>query len=121
MPGTQKTGEKKDEGKLARYDLIPPQTIWALAELYGRGARKYADRNWEGGIEYGRVYAALMRHLELWRMGEDYDPDNGQHHLDSVIWNAVALREYEARNMGANLDNLRTYRSKDSGKVQSGG
>lgn len=101
-------GRKDDSGKPARFDLIPPEALWALAELYGKGALKYAPRNWEAGINYGRVYAALMRHLEAWRMGEAYDPDNGQHHLISVIWNAVALYTYEQRGLGEKLDNLRS-------------
>ena len=99
-------GKKDDADKLDRYDLIPPETLRVLAELYGRGAQKYADRNWEKGISYSRIYRALLSHLEKWRMGEDWDPE-GQHHLDSVIWNAFALRTYEAREMGLSFDNLR--------------
>lgn len=102
-------GRKDDAEKIDRYDLIPPEALRALARLYGIGARKYAARNWEKGIAYGRVYRALLSHLETWRMGEDWDPD-GQHHLDSVIWNAVALRTYEARGMGARFDDLRVSR-----------
>jgi hypothetical protein len=112
--GPQPTvGRKDDAGKLARFDLIPPEALWALAELYGIGAKKYADRNWEHGITYSRLYAALLRHLELWRMGEAHDKDNGQHHLDSVIWNAVALRTFEARGRGLELDNLRVVKPKE--------
>ena len=99
-------GRKDDTGKL-RYDLIPPEPLAGLAQVYTIGAKKYADRNWEKGLAYGRVYAALMRHLETWRMGEDWDLD-GQHHLDSVAWCAFALRTYEARRLGADLDDLRS-------------
>ena len=102
-------GRKDDEGKL-RYDLIPPEALAGLAAVYTMGARKYDDRNWERGLAYGRVYAALMRHLEAWRQGENCDRDDGQHHLDSVMWCAMSLRTYEARNMGSMLDNLRSKR-----------
>ena len=97
-------GRKDDADKL-RYDLIPPEALQGLAYVYTLGARKYDDRNWEKGLAYGRIYAALQRHLEAWRLGEDHDPD-GQHHLDSVAWCAFALRTYAARGM-SHLDDLR--------------
>lgn len=108
---TNEQGRKDDSGETKlRYDLIPPEALAGLAQVYTIGAKKYSDRNWENGINYGRIYAALMRHIEAWRQGEDYDPENGQHHLDSVVWNAVALRTYEARNMGGRFDDLRPKR-----------
>lgn len=88
-------GAKFDTGKL-RYDLIPPEALEGLALVYTIGANKYADRNWEKGISFGRVFAALMRHAWKWWLGEERDPD-GQHHLDSVAWCAFALRTYIAR------------------------
>ena len=99
-------GRKDDQDKL-RYELIPPEALAGLADVYTRGAKKYASRNWEAGIAYGRIYGGLMRHLEAWRQGEDRDPENGQHHLDSVAWAAFALRTYEARGKGAQFDDLR--------------
>jgi hypothetical protein len=92
-------GVKDDSQKLDRYDLIPPEALAALAELYGRGAKKYADRNWEMGITFGRVFRAMMSHAWKWWRGEEFDPQDGQHHLDSVAWCAFALRTYVARGM----------------------
>ena len=87
--------EGKKGKKLARFDLVPPKALWLLAEVYGRGAEKYADRNWEKGIEYGDLYAAMQRHAWKWWAGETTDPEDGQHHLASVIWMAAALIEME--------------------------
>ena len=89
-----KEGRKEDAGKL-RFDLIPPGPLEKLAEVFTVGCRKYDDRNWEKGIRWGRVYAAMQRHAWKWLKGESYDQRDGQHHLASVAWCAFALMEYE--------------------------
>jgi hypothetical protein len=85
---------KDDTGKL-RFDLIPIGPLRKLAEVYTIGAKKYSDRNWEKGLSWGRIYAALQRHSTAWWAGEIHDPIDGQHHLASVAWCALALIEYE--------------------------
>jgi hypothetical protein len=90
---------KFDKGK-PRYDLIPPYPMEALATLYGIGADKYGDRNWEKGTSWGRFFKALMSHAWKWWRGEIYDPEDGQHHLIAVMWNAATLYEYERRKIG---------------------
>lgn len=87
-------GVKHDAGKL-RFDLLPVEPLRKIAEVYTIGAKKYADRNWEKGLSYGRVFAAMMRHAWAWWGGEKRDPVDGQHHLASVCWCAMALMEYE--------------------------
>jgi len=94
---TAPTGRKDDGGKL-RYDLIPARPLGELARVYTIGAKKYADRNWEKGLQWGRVFAAMMRHAWAWWSGQTYDPLDGQHHLASVAWCALALIEYEETN-----------------------
>lgn len=91
-----KTGGEKGS-KLARFDLIPAGPLTDLAEHYGRGAKKYADRNWERGYEWSLSFAALMRHAWAWWNGEDIDPETGSSHLTAVAWHAFALREFERR------------------------
>src|SRR5712691_8117614 len=56
--------------KLARFSLIPSEFLWALAEHYGRGSEKYADRNWEKGYAWSLCVDALQRHLHQWLTGE---------------------------------------------------
>lgn len=89
----QATGGEKG-AKLAAFDLVPVSPLTQLAEHYGRGAQKYADRNWERGIAWSLNYAALMRHVTQWWGGEDLDPETGSHHLAAVAWHAFALLEY---------------------------
>lgn len=87
-------GYKADEGKL-RYDLFPPDALDAVAGVYTMGANKYSDRNWEVGMKYGRVFAAMMRHAWKWMAGQTYDEVDGQHHLASVAWCALALLHFD--------------------------
>jgi len=87
-------GRKFDADKL-RYDLIPVEPMAQVARVYTIGAKKYNDRNWESGIKWGRIYAAIQRHLTAYWGGERDDQTDGQHHLASVVWGALALMEYE--------------------------
>ena len=93
------TGGEKGS-KLQRYDLIPPEFEEALADVYGRGARKYDDRNWEKGYKWGLSVAALRRHLTAWLRGESLDHETGAHHLAQVAWHAATLFTYEIRGLG---------------------
>ena len=86
-------GRKDDAGKL-RYDLLPPYALEEVVRVYTLGAGKYGDNNYRRGINWSRVYAAMLRHLEAWRRGEEIAPDDGQLHLASVAWGALTLMEY---------------------------
>lgn len=87
---TSNTGGQKGQ-KLARFDLIPVDALWELAEAYGRGSEKYEDRNWERGYDWSLSYAAMMRHANQFWSGEERDEETGIHHMASVAWHAMAL------------------------------
>ena len=93
---TSSTGGEKGQ-KLARYDLLPAGPLRAVAELYGKGSEKYADRNWELGYDWSLSFAALNRHLWLFWQGEDIDPETGLPHLAAVAWHALALMEFSVK------------------------
>lgn len=92
-------GTKHDAGKV-RMELLPPEFLNAVAEIITFGAEKYAPRDWEQGMDYGRVYGALQRHLNAWWSGQDTDDETGKSHL----WHAGAclafLITYEQRGVG---------------------
>lgn len=88
------TGAIKHDQQKARFDLIPAAPLWELANVYTFGASKYADRNWEKGFAWTRIFAAMLRHSYRWFMGENLDAETGCHHLASVAWCAFALMEY---------------------------
>jgi predicted HAD superfamily Cof-like phosphohydrolase len=81
---------KHDSGKL-RYDLVPVVAFLSDAEVFTYGAGKYGDRNWEKGLDYTRLFAAVMRHLLAWRGGEDIDPESGLHHLKHARANLAMI------------------------------
>jgi len=95
------TGGQKG-AKLQRFSLIPFEFLWALATHYGRGARKYEDRNWERGYKWSLSLDAAMRHLTHWLEGERYDAETGSHHLIAVIWHFIALWFYDMKGRGTN-------------------
>jgi hypothetical protein len=63
---------KHDDGKL-RYDLIPAEPFEEVVLVYTNGALTYADRNWELGMTWGRVFGAMLRHAWAFWRGERYD------------------------------------------------
>ncbi len=75
--GTMSEGTKHDSGKSIRPELIPPEAIEALGTVLAFGAKKYADRNWELGMNWSRVFGATMRHLWSWWKKEEADPETG--------------------------------------------
>lgn len=92
-------GLRYDTGK-PRMDLIPPEAVFALADALRVGAEKYAERNWELGMDWSRVFGSLMRHAwKFWR-GEDIDEETGVPHVDLIMINAVFLCTYYRRKIG---------------------
>lgn len=94
-------GLRYDNGK-TRVDLIPPEWMWALGSVLGKGAVKYEDRNWEKGMAWSRVIGPLLRHVIKFISGERYDKETGCHHLAMAAWNCLALMSYDVRGIGEN-------------------
>lgn len=122
---TQLNGTKKDEGK-ARWDLLPMEVLGAVAEILTNGAKKYAPRNWEKGIAYGRVFAGVMRHLFEWwtskLLGHDgiNHADGKNSHLDHAITGLMFLSAYEKRGFNGSEFDDRPGADGIRGKVASG-
>ena len=84
------TGAEKGM-KPQRFDLIPVPALTKIAELYGKGAEKYAADNWRAGYEWSKSYAALQRHASQFWNGEDIDEEMGLPHMAAVAFHAMAL------------------------------
>lgn len=102
VPLEERGDEKKKDGGKLQWHLLPWDAMKELIAVYMIGAKKYRPRGWEsdGGMEFSRVFDALIRHATAWFHGEQRDPVDGQHHLASVAWCALALIAYELRGIG---------------------
>lgn len=104
-----KGGRKDDAGK-ARFDLIAPEMLFGIATILDFGARKYAPRNWEVGMAWGRCFGAMMRHMWAWWGGAgpttksflfgDLDEETGFSHLWHAGCCLMFLIAYEERKTG---------------------
>jgi hypothetical protein len=102
-------GRKDDSGK-DRFELLPPEALFGIARVLTFGAKKYADRNWERGMGWGRVFGALMRHLWMWWGGcgpttksflfGELDDETGFSHLWHAGCCLTFLIAYEQRGVG---------------------
>ena len=91
---------KQDAGK-PRIDLVPHELVQGAADVLTFGAGKYGPRNWERGMDWGRVFGALQRHLWAFWSGEDRDPETGLPHTHHAACCIAFLMAYEARGIGA--------------------
>lgn len=86
-------GNKFDSDK-NRLELISPFAEWGLGLVLTHGAKKYAPRNWEKGINFSRVIGAIKRHLNAIERGEDLDPESGMPHADHLFAEAMFLSHF---------------------------
>ncbi len=77
---TSTGGVKYDQDKV-RLDLLPPIALQEIGRVLTFGAQKYGANNWRKGINYTRLIAALMRHMNAYNAGEDIDSESGMSHL----------------------------------------
>lgn len=93
--------------KLASFASIPPDALWALAEHFGTGNAKYPDpkpglQNWQRGYAWTKSISAMLRHIFLFCMGQDYDvhtptcekacvEHTNSHHLIAAAWHCLVL------------------------------
>jgi hypothetical protein len=92
-------GLRKNTGKV-RMDLLPWDSLMALAGHYTVNIGKYPARNWEKGLYWNEeCMASLLRHVGKWSQGETLD-EEGRHHDLAIAWNALALVTYRLRNTG---------------------
>ena len=94
-----KKAVKFDQEK-PRWDLIPYDSMEEITKVLTFGANKYSDRNWELGMEWGRLIRATIGHVTLWAMGKNKDSETGLSHLAHAGCCILFLIAYEKREIG---------------------
>ena len=105
-------GQKFDENK-SRHDLVPPDAYGLIVDVFTYGARKYAPRNWEKGIGYGRLFSAILRHLWAFWRGEEKDEDSGLPHLAHAGCTIMMLLAHTQRQELLRFDERPSRRGED--------
>ena len=79
---------RNDVGKI-RLDLIPPEALLELGEVFGEGAVRHGDENWKKGMPNSVVLNHMMRHLLLYMTGDRIEPHMGKVMFGCcvLIWN----------------------------------
>ncbi len=79
--------------KRARFDLLPWDCLWEVAEHYAvaPATGKYSDHNWRRGYAWSLSLGAMGRHLAALAHGEDIDPESNTPHAAAIVFHALAL------------------------------
>lgn len=91
---------KKDAGK-PPMNLLSRTALEGTARVLDFGAQKYAANAWRAQAgEWSRMLAAVLRHINAFNDGEDYDPETGECHLHHAACGIMFLQEYFERELG---------------------
>lgn len=86
---------KKFDGDKPRMDLIDPYALTELAKVLTAGASKYDADNWRKGMDWSRIVASLLRHVNAFQQGVDTDHETGLSHMAHAMCNCMFLLWYQ--------------------------
>lgn len=109
-------GTKYDTDKLL-FGALPTKPLQELVRVFNIGANKYGMDNWRDGILWSKIFSAMQRHAWKWWGGEEFDKEDGQHHLASIAWCALVLLEYI--NIHSELDDRVERENRSSGNSEN--
>jgi hypothetical protein len=99
---TEDRARKDDQGK-ADITLLPYIGMVRAAEAFMIGELKYGRYNYcKPGLAASQIAGALFRHAGKWYNGEEFDQEDGQHHLGAVI--ACAMMLLRKQELGTLID-----------------
>lgn len=77
-------GKKYDAGK-PDMTHIPIEAMYAMAEAFTHGAKKYGGDNYREGLLVRRQIAAALRHIYQFLDEGDIDAESGCKHIGSAL------------------------------------
>ena len=79
---------------VARYDLIPPEGLEALALRYGKGAPVHGEGNWKHGDKQfvKQIYNHLQKHIQDELSGEPQEET--LENAGAIMWAGAAIAWY---------------------------
>ena len=87
---SEQGGKKFDSDKIP-LDLIPYEALEEIGKVLAYGAKKYDKANWAKGINYSRLIAASLRHINQYNAGIDVDEETNISHIAHAACNLVFL------------------------------
>ena len=91
---TYSSGASRNDIGKTRLDLIPPEALLELGEVFGEGAVRHGDDNWKKGMPNSVVINHMMRHLLLYIKGDRDEP-----HMGKVMFGCCVLIWNEENNI----------------------
>lgn len=93
--------EENKKGKALSYnegknmlDLISPFVEEEVGKVLTYGANKYSRNNNLNGMSWHKSIGSMMRHINAFRRGEDFDTESGCYHLAQAIVRATFILDY---------------------------
>ena len=86
-------------GKL-QLSMVPPSLAAYCAAPLMYGAIKYERDNWRRGFNWTSIIDSLQRHLDQFKIGEDFDQESKLHHMAHVACNVAFLIEHIEQGLG---------------------
>lgn len=82
-----------NEGK-NMLDLISPFVEQEVGKVYTFGAGKYGRSNYQSGMAWNKTIGSILRHINAFRLGEDFDKESGLLHLAHAMVRTSFLIDY---------------------------
>ena len=89
-----KSGASRNKVGKTRLDLIPPEALEELGEVFGEGAITHGDENWKKGMPNSVVINHMMIHFLKWQKG-----DRDERHIGKVMFGCCVLIWNECNNI----------------------